>query len=72
VSGEVLTLKSEFAHVTIAVDDCGQGPRLRLRDHRGGRERFLDPLELECLTRAGTEELDRYLPYEDREAGWGA
>jgi hypothetical protein len=70
---EILTLKSEFAHVTVAIDDDGQGPRLRVRDHRGGRERLLDPLELECLTRADTTQLDRYLPYEDRDAEpWAA
>lgn len=68
------TLKSEFAHVSVSVDETGQGPRLVLRDHRGGRERYLDPLELECLTRADTALLDRYLPYEDGDedvATWG-
>jgi hypothetical protein len=62
---ESLTVKSEFAHVTVSVDDRGNGPRLLITDQLGGRQRYVDPLELECLTRSATSMLDRYLPYQD-------
>ncbi len=40
---------SEFADVAVALDTTGNGPRLRLRDRRTGRVRFLDALELETI-----------------------
>lgn len=63
-ASEPLTVKSEFAHVSVSVDESGNDARLVLRDHRGGTVRYVDALELECFTRAQTGLLDRYLPYE--------
>jgi hypothetical protein len=40
---------SEFARVSVSVDDDGNGDRLRLEDLRTGRTRFLDALELETI-----------------------
>ncbi len=40
---------SEFAEVTVDVDNEGNSPRLRLKDLRTGRVRYLDALELETL-----------------------
>jgi hypothetical protein len=60
-----VSIKSEFAHVTVALDDRANGPRLLITDQLAGRQRYVDPLELECLTRAEPGVLDRYLPYEE-------
>ena len=43
-------LESEFAAVSIRVDDDGNGPRLRITDLRTGQVGYLDPLELETLS----------------------
>lgn len=40
---------NEFAEVSVAVDNTGNGPRLRLEDLHTGDVRFLDALELETL-----------------------
>jgi hypothetical protein len=40
---------SEFAQVSVNVDDEGNSPRLRLEDLRTGRVRYLDALELETI-----------------------
>ncbi|MDD7938393.1 hypothetical protein PHK61_08170 [Actinomycetospora lutea] len=40
---------SEFATVSVSVDDHGNGTRLRLEDLRTGTVRFLDALELESI-----------------------
>lgn len=42
---------SEFAMVEVARDESANGVRLLIRDVSSGREIFLDPLELESLTR---------------------
>jgi hypothetical protein len=42
-------LVSEFAAVEVALDQEGNGPRLRITDLKTGRVGFLDPLELETL-----------------------
>jgi hypothetical protein len=44
-----MELTSEFASVQVALDDDGNGPRLRITDLRTGQVGFLDPLELETL-----------------------
>ena len=51
----------EYAAVTVALDQAGNGPRLRLTDQRGGRTRWLDPLELESLVWAPAEMLESLL-----------
>jgi hypothetical protein len=40
---------SEFAGVEVSVDSTANGSRLRLRDTRTGRVRYLDALELETV-----------------------
>lgn len=45
-------LRNEFATVEVARDDSANGERLLIRDLLTGRKVYLDPLELEALTRA--------------------
>jgi hypothetical protein len=40
---------SEFAQVSVNIDNEGNSPRLRLEDLRAGRVRYLDALELETI-----------------------
>lgn len=42
-------VESEFAQVSVNIDNAGNSPRLRLEDLRTGRVRFLDALELETI-----------------------
>ena len=49
VTGIGPVVESEFAQVSVNVDDEANSPRLRLEDLRTGRVRFLDALELETL-----------------------
>lgn len=42
-------VESEFAKVSVNLDDQGNSPRLRLEDLRTGRVRYLDALELETI-----------------------
>jgi hypothetical protein len=42
-------VESEFAQVSVNMDNEGNSPRLRLEDLRTGRVRFLDALELETV-----------------------
>lgn len=58
---------NEFAEVSVAIDDTGNGPRLRMEDLRSGRVRFLDALELETLIWLPEGHLQRLLdPSADR------
>lgn len=50
-------LASEFARVTVAFDDAGNGHRLRITDIGSGAEIHLDPLELASLARSRHERL---------------
>jgi len=52
-----MRLSSEFAAVEIARDDCGNGPRLMIRDLQTGQEIYLDPLELAALAWTRHEDL---------------
>lgn len=40
---------SEFAEIAVDVDSSANSTRLKLKDLRTGRERFLDALELETI-----------------------
>ncbi|OPX12394.1 hypothetical protein [Mycobacterium sp. AT1] len=42
-------VESEFAQVSVNIDNAGNSPRLRLEDLRTGRVRYLDALELETI-----------------------
>ena len=44
-----MILKSEFARVTVELDNTGNGPRLMIRDDWAERAIYLDPLELASL-----------------------
>ncbi|MDO8432160.1 MAG: hypothetical protein Q7S58_07075 [Candidatus Binatus sp.] len=57
-----MRLSSEFASVEVDINECGNGPRLLIRDARSGRCILLDPLELTALAWARHEEL---LPFLD-------
>lgn len=46
-----ILLKNEFASVEITKDESANGPRLLVRDLEDGSEIYLDPLEVESLTR---------------------
>ena len=48
---EIQVLQSEFAMVEIRYDHSANGVRLHIRDLASDNEIFLDPLELEALTR---------------------
>jgi len=52
---------SEFAEVSVNIDNNGNSPRLRLEDLRTGRVRFLDALELETIIWLSDEHLSRLL-----------
>ena len=43
--------RNEFAMVEVSRHETGSGPRLHIRDLATGAEVFLDPVELESLTR---------------------
>ena len=49
VAGVGPVVESEFAQVSVKVDDEANSPRLRLEDLRTGRVRYLDALELETI-----------------------
>jgi hypothetical protein len=56
--GEV---SSEFAALAVAIDDTGNGTRLRVEDLRTGHIRYLDALELETLSWLPADTVDRLL-----------
>lgn len=55
------TLKNEFAMVEVMIDEHANGPRLLIRDLQTGTSIYLDPLELEALTRIRHEHLGVFL-----------
>lgn len=48
-----VVFQSEFAMVEVRSDHSGNGARLHIKDLGSSNEIFLDPLELEALTRVG-------------------
>ena len=54
-------LRNEFAGVMVAKDEGANGPRLIIRDLHTGREVYLDPLELEAITRIPYESYATWL-----------
>ncbi len=48
-----VVLRSEFAMVEVGSDHSANGARLHIKDLGSSNEIFLDPLELEALTRVG-------------------
>ena len=48
---ESAILRNEFATVLVATDNAANGCRLLIRDLHRGTEVYLDPPELEALTR---------------------
>lgn len=51
MNNDSILLRNEFASVEILKDDSANGPRLLVRDLEDGSEIYLDPLEVESLTR---------------------
>jgi hypothetical protein len=49
VPGVGPVIRSEFAQVSVTFDVDGNSARLRLKDLRTGRVRYLDALELETI-----------------------
>lgn len=54
-------LKNEFASVELSIDQRGNGPRLRVMDLRSGRANYFDPLEIEALAWAASEQVEPLL-----------
>ena len=61
MSEERVVLKNEFATVEIAHDETANGSRLLIKDLQTGRQVYLDPLELEALTRVPHSAFARWL-----------
>ena len=61
MSDDRVVLKNEFASVEVGLDESANGSRLLIRDLQSGREVYLDPLELEALTRVPHREFARWL-----------
>ncbi len=58
---------SEFAQVSIEIDEQAKSPRLRLEDLRTGQARYLDALVLEALVWLSDDAMERLLdPSADR------
>jgi hypothetical protein len=65
--GECAVVASEFAQVVVSIDVQGNSKRLRLEDHRTGRVRYLDALELETIVWLLDDHLQQLLdPSADR------
>jgi hypothetical protein len=58
---ERVVLKNEFATVEVTRDDTANGSRLLIKDLQTGRQVYLDPLELEALTRVPHSAFARWL-----------
>jgi len=52
-----MILKSEFAKVTVELDESANGPRLMIRDEFSQRAIYLDPLELASIAWLDHEDL---------------
>jgi hypothetical protein len=52
---------SEFADVSVSIDERGNSPRLCVKDLRTGRVRYLDALELEAIVWLPDERLEELL-----------
>jgi hypothetical protein len=64
-----LHLSSEFASVTVEVDEHANGPRLKIENRQNRRVIFLDPLELASLTWLTHDHLGPFL--DPSQTGWG-
>ncbi|WP_394237230.1 hypothetical protein [Niallia oryzisoli] len=62
-TSEKLTLQNEFATVQVYVEYSANGPRLCIADAIRESVVYLDPLQVECLTRMDLSDLEKYLPY---------
>ncbi|EHI43604.1 hypothetical protein OPAG_06889 [Rhodococcus opacus PD630] len=58
---------SEFAQISVEIDENAKSPRLRLEDLRTGQTRYLDALVLEALVWLSEDAMERLLdPSADR------
>jgi hypothetical protein len=60
-SGEIV-LRSEFSIIEVKLDESANGARLRIYAPETGAVMYLDPLELEGITRMTHEQLVRSIP----------
>jgi hypothetical protein len=65
-----LELTSEFASVTVELDNTANGPRLRIENQQNRRVVYLDPLELASLTWLDHESLGPFL--DPSQTGWSS
>lgn len=59
---DTITLRSEFSIIEVNFDDVANGSRLRIYAPETGAVVYLDPLELEALTRMTHEQLVAAIP----------
>ncbi len=52
----VMVFRNEFSTVELQRDESANGPRLLVRDAASGRTIYLDPIQLEALTRMTTDD----------------
>ncbi|MEK4921311.1 hypothetical protein MKX78_05225 [Cytobacillus sp. FSL R5-0569] len=60
---QTIKIKNEFATVEVYIENSANGPRLCITDVLRERTVYLDPLQVECLTRLDLTYLENYLPY---------
>lgn len=60
-------IRNEFALVRISMDESANGMRLLIEDMATGNFIYLDPLELEALTRADHEDFRPLVGYRREE-----
>jgi hypothetical protein len=65
-----LELASEFASVSVEVDNHANGPRLRIENRQNRRVVYLDPLELASLTWLSHDSLGPFL--DPSQTGWSS
>jgi hypothetical protein len=69
-AGGRLLLTSEFASVTVELDNHANGPRLRIENQQNRRVVYLDPLELASLTWLNHDSLGPFL--DPSKTGWSS
>lgn len=61
VSQQEVTVRNEFASVSVQLDTSGNGDRLRIEDLDSERVIYLDALQLENLVWLPQEKLEEYM-----------
>ncbi len=58
---DTMEFTDDSVEVELTRDTRANGPRLRVEDRSTGEVAYLDPLEIECLTRVPDGRLDDYV-----------